>query len=91
MQISHENFNIYCHFFTDEKTCPYDVECVFLHEDSAKCKYGDACERLYCMFKHEKKKEFEQSDIIEQDENDSVIENNSVQTEDYSSIHEVEV
>ena len=43
------------------------------------------------MFKHEKKKEFEQSDIIEQDENDSVIENNSVQTEDYSSIHEVEV
>ena len=68
VQISHENFNIYCHFFTDEKTRPYDVECVFLHEDSAKCKYGDSCERIYCMFKHEKKRKCQQSDIIEQDE-----------------------
>ena len=88
VQISHENFKIYCHFFNNEKTCPYDAECVFLHEDSPKCKYGDSCERMYCMFKHEKKIECQQSDPGE-----TVIinEDHSEKTEDFSSIQVLEV
>ena len=37
----------------NKKTCPYDEECVFLHEDSKLCRYGENCERTYCMFKHD--------------------------------------
>ena len=50
--ITHEGFKMYCHFFNNGKTCPYDQDCVFLHEHSTICKYGPVCERLYCMFKH---------------------------------------
>ena len=57
MLITHENFKIYCHFYNNEKTCPYNEDCVFLHEDSSVCKYGMACERNYCMFKHGRKNE----------------------------------
>ena len=67
MLITHENFRIYCHFYNNEKTCPYDKECVFLHEESQICKYGTLCERTYCMFKHEKKKD---SDVSVSKENE---------------------
>ena len=53
MQITHENAKIFCNFFNNEKICPYDEECVFLHLDSSLCKYGKLCERKNCMFKHE--------------------------------------
>ena len=29
-----------------------EEECIFLHEDSAECKFGNDCERNNCMFKH---------------------------------------
>ena len=54
-----------CHFFNNEKSCPFDAECVFLHENSGKYKFGGSCERNYCLFKHEKKKKCEENDIIE--------------------------
>ena len=38
IQISHENQKIYCHFYNNDKTCPFDEDCVFLHEDADKCK-----------------------------------------------------
>ena len=53
MKISHESLKIYCHYFNNSKTCPFDDECVFLHEDAEICKYGAQCERNNCMFKHE--------------------------------------
>ena len=52
VKIHHENVKLYCHFFNNEKDCPYGVNCVFLHEPSSQCKYGNLCERNYCMFKH---------------------------------------
>lgn len=91
--ISHENHKIYCHFFNNAKTCPYEEECVFLHENSGNCKYGYSCDRNYCMFKHAKKEDREHSDIVpcEHSENDIVCEDNSDKPEDSSSIHVVEV
>ena len=50
---AHENNVLYCHFYNNEKECPYDDQCVFVHEDSESCKYGNGCERKLCMFKHE--------------------------------------
>ena len=48
-----KKIKLYCHYFNNKKTCPYEEECVFLHEDAKNCKYGMECERLLCMFKHE--------------------------------------
>ena len=38
--ISNENMKIYCHFFNNEKTCPYENECIFLHDVAGLCRYG---------------------------------------------------
>ena len=42
--IAHENVKLYCHFYNNEKTFPFDKECVFLHEDSKFCKYDSICQ-----------------------------------------------
>ena len=51
IQISHENLKLYCHFYNNKKICPFDEECVFLHEDADICRYWTTCERD--LFKHE--------------------------------------
>ena len=77
--IIHENTKLYCHFYNNEKTCPFADECIFLHEDSKFCKFDLVCERNFCMFKHRKVVEPENDD-----ENDD-IENGS------DSIYDVEI
>ena len=52
VQVTHNNVQLYCHFFNNRIACPYDDECVFMHEDAPLCKYGGKCERINCMFKH---------------------------------------
>ena len=53
VKITHENLKLYCHYFNNKKKCPYNEECVFLHEEANQCKYGNLCERMLCMFMHE--------------------------------------
>ena len=52
VKIAHEDYKLYCHYFNNGKECPFVTECVFLHEDSDNCRYGDLCERDFCMYKH---------------------------------------
>ena len=52
VKIVHENIKLYCHFFNNDKICPKEKECIFLHEESAPCKYNGICEREYCMYRH---------------------------------------
>ena len=52
-KITHENVKLFCHYFNNDLECPFDEECIFLHEDSPVCKYGELCERTNCMFKHQ--------------------------------------
>ena len=33
-KITHEKIKIYCHYFNNGLKCPFENECVFLHEDS---------------------------------------------------------
>ena len=66
VKISHEDVNIFCHFFNNDLECPYNEECIFIHKDSEMCRYGSACERKKCMYKHEDKNDDENDD----DEND---------------------
>ena len=50
--ITHEEAKLYCHFYNNETTCPFEQDCVFLHEHSSQCRYGACCERKLCMYKH---------------------------------------
>ena len=79
MRIAHENLKLFCHFFNNNKTCPYSKDCIFLHQASPICKYGKKCERLLCMFKHETD-EVENVDtfavIVDVDEVDEIDESN---------------
>jgi hypothetical protein len=74
---NHEKMKIYCHFFNYKKICPYDKECIFLHEDSDVCRYDMLCERNYFMYKHgnviveETKKDDEPSDSVVLEETDN--------------------
>ena len=52
VKIAHEGLKIYCCFFNNDTECPHEDQCVFLHEDSPICRYGNSCERDNCMFKH---------------------------------------
>ena len=50
--ITHANAKLYCHFYNNGTTCPFEQECVFLHEHSSQCRYAALCERNLCMYKH---------------------------------------
>ena len=82
--IRHENVKLYCHFFNNDKTCPFYEECIFLHKDATFCKYDGMCERNFCMFKHRKK--IEEHDHIEPDEIIDAIENISVSVVDEEDV-----
>ena len=52
MHISHGNKLLYCHYFNNKKKCPYKENCMYIHDDSEKCKYDSKCARNLCMYKH---------------------------------------
>ena len=59
---AHENITLFCHYFNNEEDCPFEDECVFVHEESDVCKFGKACERILCMYKHERRNSDENDD-----------------------------
>ena len=52
VKIAHEEVRIFCHYFNNEKDCPFEEDCIYIHEKTSQCRYGDACERTLCMFQH---------------------------------------
>ena len=75
----HEGLTIFCHFFNNNKTCPFNNGCVFVHEDSEVCKYDTVCERRNCMYKHGIDDSGDESDNIIEDED----------KDDAGSIHDI--
>ena len=53
-----ENVQLFCHYINNEKDCPFD-HCIFVHEESGRCKFGKNCERNLCMFQHVESREIE--------------------------------
>ena len=51
-KIAHGTSKMYCHFFNNNEECPFEENCIFLHEDSEQCKYGEQCDGINCMYKH---------------------------------------
>ena len=66
----HGSMKIFCHYYNNEKECPFDDQCIFAHEDSPECKFAKGCERLLCMFQHEEKDEPDEEDDESDDESD---------------------
>ena len=82
--IQHENAKLYCHFYNNQKTCPYEDECIFLHEDAKFCKYDQMCERNFCMFKHksnDESKNDEDNDEFENKNDDDTVHGDEVDQE----------
>ena len=55
----------------DNQECPYgDEKCIFVHGNSEECKFGKACERDKCMFKHIIEEHDEENDEEHKDDRD---------------------
>ena len=53
IKIKHEDLKLFCHYQNNNKECPHEECCIYLHEESPICKYGVYCERELCMYRHE--------------------------------------
>lgn len=43
----------YCHFFNNEKICPFaKIRFMFMHENAPRCTYMDKCLKTLCPFRH---------------------------------------
>ena len=49
---SDPDFIIYCHYYNNEKECPFGYFRIYEHNEADKCNFGKACERVMCMYKH---------------------------------------
>ena len=81
----HGKFKIFCHYFNNEKECPFEGLCIFAHEDSPDCKFGKTCERMMCMFSHDER---DVSDTEEEEESDD--ENDDDQNDDDAKIFKIQ-
>ena len=42
-----------CHYFNNNRSCPYEnVGCMFMHEESLPCKFGEKCKIKLCQYRH---------------------------------------
>ena len=47
-----------CHYFNNDKKCPYEnIGCMFSHQLSGLCKYDKVCKNKLCSFQHESESE----------------------------------
>ena len=67
---------IFCHYYNNDKECPYDDQCIYAHEESPDCKFGKGCERIKCIFQHEESDESEGEDENESDDDDEADDDN---------------
>ena len=64
---SYGKSKLFCHYFNKEKDCPFEGRCIFAHEESPECRFGQTCERVMCMFSHDER---DVSDTESDNEND---------------------
>jgi len=90
-QAVHRNVKIFCHYFNNDKDCPFDDQCIFAHDEAPACKFGGGCERILCMFQHEDDEESEDEDNNQDEDNDDEEDvNESIDEENVISIDDIE-
>ena len=57
----HYSFEIKgCHYFNNDKECPYEnIGCMFSHQLAGICKYAKSCKNSLCSFQHKSESEVE--------------------------------
>ena len=84
IDVVHKSMKIFCHYYNNKKECPYSDQCIYAHEDNKDCMYGNDCERIMCMFKHEQHvpddDESEDEDTDEDETNEVKENNESIET-----------
>ena len=58
----HTDSIIFCHYYNNDKDCPFGDVCIFEHDEAENCKYGKACERRMCMYSHTDEEDENESD-----------------------------
>ena len=82
-EAAHEDFPLFCHYYNNDKDCPFDDECMYIHEDSENCKFGRNCARSLCMYKHEESADTESDDDSSDDDDDNdMLGNDGINFED---------
>ena len=69
-EAAHEDVELKCHYYNNDKDCPFEDECIYIHEESENCKYAQSCERKLCMYKHEEALDEEDENGEESDDSD---------------------
>ena len=71
----HKNNVKFCHFYNNNKICVFEkIGCKFRHKTSPQCKFGKACTRKLCQYRHEdnhieRNPSHEDSDVMETSDN----------------------
>jgi hypothetical protein len=53
MQIHSDSNTKKCHYFNNDKSCPYqEVGCMFLHQASEACYFDSNCRNKLCPYQH---------------------------------------
>ena len=91
IDVVHKSMKIFCHYYNNNKDCPYSDQCIYAHEDAVDCMFGNDCERILCMFRHvEHIPDDEDSDYGDSDgdqtENDNENDINTVHMKDLKPI-----
>ena len=73
MEAAHEDVELFCHYFNNDKDCPFEDECIYVHEESEYCKFAKNCERKFCMSKHVNTGEEECENVEDSDDDDDDI------------------
>ena len=48
----HTDSIIFCHYYNNDKDCPFGDVCIFEHDEAENCKCGKVFERRKCMYSH---------------------------------------
>ena len=81
IEVVHGSMKIFCHYINNDKDCPYDDQCIFSHDESPECKFGQGCERIMCMFQHDERD-------VSDDEEDEELEEESDEENDVDKRNE---
>ena len=70
---SHHEATKFCHYFNNEKSCPYEIiGCMFQHANSGRCRRS-VCNNSLCQFKHK-------AEEHENDAHEFIVEHEVVET-----------
>ena len=86
LKIHTQEFVQYCHYYNNDKFCPFEeLGCKFLHEVAKDCKFGQKCKKGMCPRRHSEEErenkgdtkiDIDEEHFSENDEHDNIVSQN---------------